>query len=79
MAPPLKDPRDPVAARIVEEMVRQEKRQRHAATVLGMSRSGAGRKLRGDRKLTPEDVLALADWLGVPVTQFLRESVGASS
>jgi transcriptional regulator with XRE-family HTH domain len=68
-----------VLARIREEMERQRYKHHHAAQALGVDRSAISNKLRGDRKLSTEELVALARWLNVPVAQFLPETVDVTS
>lgn len=70
---------DYVLARIREEMDRQRYKHHHAAEALGIDRSAISNKLRGDRALKTEELVALAKWLNVPVAQFLPETVEATS
>lgn len=67
-------------ARITAELVRQRYRHHHAADALGMERASFSRKLRGKRKFTFTEIVTLAEWLDVPVTEFLpRRRVGSSA
>lgn len=66
-------------ARIEAELVRQRYRHHHAAEALGLERTGFSKKLRGLRKFTLTEIVTLAEWLEVPVTEFLpRTKVGAT-
>jgi transcriptional regulator with XRE-family HTH domain len=57
--------------RITAELMRQRYRHHHAAAALGLDRASFSRKLRGERKFTLTEITTLADWLDVPVVEFL--------
>ena len=74
-----------IAAEVRAELGRQRKTGSEVAEVLGrlrgkpaVSRQSASAKLRGAVALTPHELVALAQWLEVPVTQFLPERVEAA-
>ena len=70
------DVRDHIAAEVRAEMGRQFKSQTDLAELLGVDQGSASLRLRGTRSFRSEELVAIADWLGVPVAQFLpRERV----
>jgi transcriptional regulator with XRE-family HTH domain len=60
-----------IAAEIRAEMARQRKTIEGAARVLGRSKQAVSRKWRGDVDFQPGELWVLAEWMGVPVGQFL--------
>lgn len=69
----LRDQRRYISGEVRAEMARQKKRQDALAAALGISESGASKKLHGERAFRTDELLKLAHFLGVPVTQFLPE------
>lgn len=72
-------PRDYIASRVRAEIKRQRYSHQAAADAIGLDRSAMSYKLRGERRFTAEDLVALAQWLNVPVAQFLPETVDVAS
>lgn len=64
------DVRAAIAAEVRAELARQSKTQRDVAAALGMEQAGVSLRCRGVRPFRAEELVALAEWLGVPVTQF---------
>jgi transcriptional regulator with XRE-family HTH domain len=76
-----------IAAEVRAELGRQSKSRGEMAEIIGraqgkdkaVSRQAVSAKLRGAVALTPGELVALAQWLGVPVAKFLPETVGMAS
>ena len=77
MASMERDPRQYIAGEVRAEMARQGHQQSALTEVLGLTRQGVWLKFWGNRRFTAEELVALADFLKVPVNQFLP-SVPAS-
>lgn len=71
--------RDYIANRLKEELKRQRYPHQAAADALGIDRAAVSIRLRGHRGFSAEQLLILARWLNVPVTQFLPETVDVAS
>ena len=68
-----------VASEIRAEIARQQRRQSDLVDVLAVSQSGVSARLNGRIDLTLNEVVAIADWLGVdPATWFTRSLEVAS-
>lgn len=65
------DVRTHIAAEIRAEMARQHRTQRELAEVLGLPAPSVQLRLVGQRAWRAEELVALADWLGKPVGNFL--------
>jgi hypothetical protein len=65
------DVRRHIAGEVRAEVARQAKAARRAAEALGKSRQAFSLQWRGVARYQPEELLALANWLGVDVRQFL--------
>ena len=66
-----------VAAEVRAELGRQRISQRQVGDAIGMSQAAAWRRLRGDVPFDIAELSAVAEFLGVPVTQFLPASTAA--
>jgi transcriptional regulator with XRE-family HTH domain len=58
-----------VAAEISVELAHRRRSQTALAGVLGKSQPTVSRRLRGQSPFTFNEVVAIADWLDVPVTR----------
>lgn len=65
------DVRGHVATEVRAEMGRQFKSQSDLAELLEIDQGSASLRLRGLRSFRTEELVAIAEWLGVPVAQFL--------
>ncbi len=63
--------REHIAAEVRAELARQQKVQRDLAAVLQVDAGSANLRLSGKRSFRAEELVTIADWLGVPVIQFL--------
>ena len=63
--------RDRVAATVRAELARQAKTGSALARHLGMPQSAVSRRLQGAIAFTVEDLVAVAEWLDIPVTTLL--------
>lgn len=63
--------RGAIAAEIRAELARQSKGTLDLARFMGVDHGSASRRLRGLRSFRAEELSAIADWLGVPVAQFV--------
>lgn len=66
--------REDIAAEVRAELARQNKSQRDVAEALGMVQPVVSLRLQGKRSFRAEELAQLAEWLGVPVAQFLPET-----
>jgi len=62
-----------IAAEVRAEVARQKKSQREIASMLGVDQAGAWRRLNGEQPWRADELVKLAEALGVPVAQFLGE------
>lgn len=60
-----------IAAEIRAELARQKRTQKDLAEAIHISEVGVSRRLSGVTPLDVNEVYAIAEWLGVPVEQFL--------
>lgn len=51
-------------------MARQFKTQRDLAALLSVDQGSASLRLQGERSFRAEELVAVAEWLDVPVAQF---------
>lgn len=79
-------PRQYIAAELRAELGRQQKLKNEVGRVIGrlrgkatISRQATAAKLSGDVAFTPEELVALAQWLKVPVARFLPDTVDVAS
>lgn len=75
-----------IATELRAELARQRKHGGEVAEVIGrvygkktVSRQAVSAKLRAAVAITPDELVALAQWLGVPVAQFLPDTVDVAS
>lgn len=74
-----------IAGEVCAEMARQRKLKRDVATALAgvhgrtISRQAIWSRLTGEVSLTSEELVALAQWLNVPVAKFLPDTVEVAS
>jgi transcriptional regulator with XRE-family HTH domain len=66
--------REVIAAEVRAEMARQQKLQSALGELLGLPQQSISRRLRGEIPFRAEELVRVADWLGVPVSQFLPAS-----
>jgi transcriptional regulator with XRE-family HTH domain len=66
-------PSERVAAEIRAELARQEKPQLQLAELLGISQVSISRRLRGQTAIDVNELSKIAEYLGVPMSQFLPE------
>lgn len=64
------DHRQTIAAEVRAEMARQRKTHQELADVLGFTKQAVSIRLRGLRSFRAEELVAAANWLNVPVSQF---------
>lgn len=58
-------------------MARQNRTQYQMAEVLGLLQPNVSLRCRGERSFRAEELVKVADWLGVPVSQFMPDEVAA--
>jgi transcriptional regulator with XRE-family HTH domain len=63
-----------IAAEIRAELARQDKGTRELARFMGVDHGTVSFRLRGIRSFRAEELSAIADWLGVPVAQFVPKA-----
>lgn len=74
-----------IAGEVCAELARQRKLKTEVGTVLAgvrgrvISRQAAWNKLAGEVSFTPEELVALAEWLEVPVAQFFPKPAEVAS
>jgi transcriptional regulator with XRE-family HTH domain len=66
-------PHERVAAEIRAELARKQIPQSRLAAVLGISEVGVSRRMRGETPLDINELVKIAGFLGVPVSQFMPE------
>jgi transcriptional regulator with XRE-family HTH domain len=69
-----------IAGEVRAEMARQRRTQGELGEVLRITQPAVTRKLLAQRIIRAEELQLIAEWLGVPVTQFLprrREPVAS--
>lgn len=66
------NPRAVIAAEVLAEMGRQRKTHEDLAGVLGVTKQSVSLRLREGtpQAFRAEELIAVADWLQVPITQF---------
>lgn len=64
-------PAERVAAEVRAELGRQRKSGSELAAALGMAQSTVSRRLLGEVPFDVDELHRIADYLGVPVSQFL--------
>jgi transcriptional regulator with XRE-family HTH domain len=62
-----------VASRIRAEMARQQRSHRELGEALGIHQTQATRRLRGDIAFNTAELEKAAEFLSVPVTEFIEE------
>jgi transcriptional regulator with XRE-family HTH domain len=72
------DVRATIAAEVRAELARQNKTQRELAAALGLDHSSTWLRLRGERSFRAEELAATAEWLGVPIANFMPTEQVAS-
>lgn len=60
-----------IAAEVRAEISRQKKPQREIADILGLSQQQVSERVRGDVEWRISELVRVADWLQVPITNFL--------
>lgn len=68
------DAREFIAAEVRAELARQDKPQSFVADVLGLDAGSVSLRLAGKRPFRAEELLAVANALGVPASQFLERA-----
>lgn len=58
-------------------MARQQRLQHELGEILGLPQQSISARMRGRTPFRAEELVALADWLGVPVSKFTPEGVAA--
>src|SRR2546430_6997359 len=76
---PISDLRSRVIAEVRAEMARQRKGQKHLAECLSISVAQVSERLTGKVDFKIGEIAQVADYLGVPVTQFLCSDEDASA
>lgn len=64
-----------IAGCVRAELARQGKPQRELAIVLEIDEGSASLRLRGYRSFRAEELVRVAEWLGVPVVQLVPAEV----
>lgn len=72
------DVRSQIATEVRAEMARQFKTQRDLAKLLAVDQGSASLRLQGERSFRAEELVRVAEWLDVPVTQFTDASERAA-
>jgi transcriptional regulator with XRE-family HTH domain len=65
----------PTASAVRGLLASQRRTQAELAAVLGITQSGASRRLTGRMEFSAAEVLQIAEWLGVPAARVLGEPV----
>lgn len=60
-----------IAREVRAELARQLKTQRDVAEVVGVDQGSISLRLSGERSFRAEELSAIAEWLGVSVSQFM--------
>jgi predicted XRE-type DNA-binding protein len=60
-----------IAAQVRAEISRQMKPQRELVEILGISQAQVSERVRGDVEWRISELVKVADFLGVPLTQFV--------
>ncbi len=60
-----------IAAEVRAELARQNKTHREVAEILGLPQSSVTLRINGDRAFRAEEIVKLAEGLGVPTERFL--------
>lgn len=74
-----------IAGEVCAELARQHRLKSEVGEVIGsvrgrtISRQAAWNKLNGEVAFSAEELVALAQWLNVPVAKFLPDTVEAAS
>jgi len=61
------DVRGQIAAEVRAEMARQMKGQRELAELLGVDQGSTSLRLQGERSFRAEELVRVAEWLGIPI------------
>lgn len=64
------DHRAHIAAEVRAEMARQRKTHDDLAEVLGFTKQAIAKRMAAIQSFRAEELLAVAEWLQVPITQF---------
>jgi transcriptional regulator with XRE-family HTH domain len=73
----VREPHELVAAEVRAEMARQRMSQTRLAEALGVTQASVSRRLVGEVPFDIQELYKVAEFLGVPVAQFLGTSAGA--
>lgn len=73
--PTTQRPSEIVAAEVRAELARRKIPQSGLVSVLGMSEVSISRRLRGETPFDVNELVAVAEFLGVPVATFMPEKV----
>ncbi|MEU5939377.1 helix-turn-helix transcriptional regulator [Micromonospora sp. NPDC047548] len=68
-----------IAAEVRAELARQNKTQRDLGDLLHITQPSVQLRLSGQRPFRAEELVLIADWLGVPPAQFLPEPASAAA
>lgn len=79
MQPNVREARDSIAGAVRAELARRRMSQRDAAEIIGVDQGSISLRLSGDRPFRAEELAALADALGIPVTVFYGETTPAGT
>lgn len=66
-------PHEAIAAEIRAEMARRKVSQVKIAALLDISQVGVSRRLRGETPLDVNELVKIADYLGVPITHLMPQ------
>jgi len=73
------DVRIRIAAEVRAEMARKSKTQRDMAALLNIDQPSVSLRLRGERSFRAEELVAIAEWLGVPVGRFMPDAAATTT
>jgi len=71
--------REAVAAELRAEMARQRKTVNDLASLLQISQSAASRRFNGEMDVSLDEISVVAEWLGVPFTDWLVRATAVSA
>jgi transcriptional regulator with XRE-family HTH domain len=63
-----------IAGRIRAEMARQDRRHRELGELLGVAQPSATRRLRGTTPFRADELVRVARWLDVPVSELIQDA-----
>lgn len=75
----LESARQAIAGEVRAEMARKRKSLRDVAGVIGVSHESVRQRLNGEVSFRSDELVLLADELGVPAAQFVSQATDATS